>query len=168
MAKDGGAHPTVLDRGFQVAYACAYQLMRTYWRMRRPTTHGALVALWNQGEVLIVRNSYVPYYSLPGGYVQSAEASREAAIRELREEIGLAVAPDALTLAVDVTHEWEGKHDHVEIFTLDIPSRPDIHIDHREVIEASWVSPEAALQRNLFPPLRRAIEERVGAKAPSD
>src|SRR5258708_6382783 len=55
--------PTVVDRGFQFAYQCAYQLMRTYWKLTRPTTHGTLVTLWNQGEVLLVRNSYVRYYS---------------------------------------------------------------------------------------------------------
>ena len=62
--------PTVVDRGFQFAYVCAYQLMRTYWRLSRPNTHGTLVTMWNAGEVLLVRNSYVNYYSAPGGYVR--------------------------------------------------------------------------------------------------
>jgi 8-oxo-dGTP pyrophosphatase MutT (NUDIX family) len=138
-------------------------MMRVYWRVRRPETHGALVALWNQGDVLLVRNSYVRYYSLPGGYVRAGEASRAAAIRELAEETGLTAEPGQLQPLLDVTHDWEGKKDHVEIFALDVPTRPVVKIDQREVIEASWYSPERALGLNLFPPLRRAIEIRRAA-----
>jgi ADP-ribose pyrophosphatase YjhB (NUDIX family) len=159
VASPGGA-PTVLDRGFQLAYVCAYQLMRAYWRVKRPLTHGALVALWNQGEILLVKNSYVRYYSLPGGYVHSGEEARAAAVRELREETGLDARADQLKQVLDVTHDWEGKRDHVEIFALEIEKRPEVHIDHREVVEASWFTKERALALNLFPPLRTAIEAR--------
>ena len=132
--------PTVIDRGFQIAYVCAYQLMRTYWKVSHPSTHGALVTLWNSGEVLLVRNSYVPYYSAPGGYVRSGEASRDAAIRELKEETGVAARAEQLELVYDAVNEWEGKRDHVEIFALDVPERPRIEVDNREVVEASWRS----------------------------
>ena len=158
MSNPGGAHPTLLDRGFRLAYVCAYQLMRVYWRARRPETHGALVLLRNAGEVLLIRNSYVRYYSLPGGYVHAGEAARQAAVRELSEEIGLVVRADQLAQLLDVTHDWEGKKDHVEIFSLEVPERPRIEIDQREVIEATWLSPEKALSLNLFPPLRTAIQ----------
>lgn len=162
MSRDAaGDRPTLVDRTFQLAYKGAYQLMRTYWRVRRPTTHGALVVLWHEGELLLVRNSYVGYYTLPGGYIHSGESSRDAAVRELSEEIGLRALPSELELALDTTHEWEGKHDHVEIFTLDVTARPKIQVDHREVIEASWYSPTRALELNLFPPLRTVIEARL-------
>jgi ADP-ribose pyrophosphatase YjhB (NUDIX family) len=153
-------NPTVVDRGFQLAYVCAYRLMRTYWKVSHPNTHGALVTLWNGGEVLLVRNSYVPYYSAPGGYVRAGEASRDAAIRELREEIGVIANPDQLSLVYDGVKDWEGKKDHVEIFTLDVAERPRIDVDNREVIEASWFTKERAFALNLFPPLREAIAAR--------
>src|SRR5271165_629031 len=95
------SEPTLVDRGFQLAYFCAYRAMRTYWKIRRPTTHGALVTLWNDGEVLLVRNSYVPYYSLPGGYVRKDETAREAAVRELREEVGISTEAGRLELVLD-------------------------------------------------------------------
>jgi 8-oxo-dGTP diphosphatase len=158
--ESGAARPTVVDLGFRLAYRTAYQLMKTYWKVRRPTTHGTLVALWNQGEVLLVKNSYVGYYSLPGGYLHSGEQSRDAAVRELKEEIGLAVRPDQLEPALDVTQNWEGKIDRVEIWNLDTETRPPVHVDNREVIEAGWFTRERALKLNLYPPLRRVIEER--------
>ena len=153
-------NPTVIDRGFQIAYVCAYRLMRTYWKLSHPNTHGALVTLWNGGEVLLVRNSYVPYYSAPGGYVRVGEASRDAAIRELKEETGFIARPEQLTLVYDDTRDWEGKKDHVEIFSLDVPERPRIDVDNREVVEASWFTKERALGLNLFPPLREVIAAR--------
>jgi 8-oxo-dGTP diphosphatase len=156
-----GTSPTVVDRGFQLAYVFAYRLMRGYWRVRHPETHGTLVALIHQGEVLLVKNSYVPYYSLPGGYVRRGEASRDAALRELKEEVGIDARREELELVLDTTHEWEGKRDHVEIFALEVDQRPQVEIDHREVIEARWLSPEQALKLTLFPPLRQVLEKRV-------
>lgn len=150
--------PSLVDRGYQLAYACAYRMMRSYWRLRHPTTHGALVALWNDGELLLIRNSYVRYHSLPGGYVHRGEQARMAALRELAEEVGISAKPEELELVLDETHEWEGKHDHVVIFALTLPSRPRIDVDHREVVDASWYSPERALGLDLFPPIRHMLE----------
>ncbi len=156
-----GRSPGLVDRSFQLAYKVAYRLMRVYWGVRRPATHGALVTLWNQGQVLLVQNSYVPYRSLPGGYVGRYETGPEAAVRELREEIGITATTDQLEKVFDEVKDWEGKRDHVEIFTLELESRPDIRIDHREVIAAGWFSPGEALELNLFPPIRMILEERV-------
>ena len=159
------AGPSAVDLCFRVAYRVAYRLMRTYWAVRRPSTHGALVSLWHNGELLLVQNSYVPYRSLPGGYVGRAETSRQAAIRELREEIGISARPEELEKVFDEVKEWEGKKDHVEIFALELNRRPEIRIDQREVVAAGWFSPEQALTLNLFPPIRKIIEQRQRAAA---
>ena len=155
------ARPTLVDRSFQLAYVCAYKVMRSYWTVRHPTTHGALVMLWNAGQVLLVRNSYVPFYGLPGGYLRNGETARDAAVRELLEEVGLELAPERLQPVLEETHDWEGKRDHVQIFSVDLVERPRIAIDHREVVDASWWNPEGALALTLFPPLRRALQRRT-------
>lgn len=153
---------SLVDRAYQLAYMCAYRVLRVYWRLRRPTTDGALIAIWSGGEVLLVRNSYVPYYSAPGGYMHPTEDPRAAAQRELLEEVGVRVSPDELELALDVTHPWEGKLDHVRIFNLELAQRPSVQIDRREVIEATWFRPEQALALNVFPPLKQVIAARTG------
>lgn len=116
------------------------------------------MALWNQGEVLLVKNSYVRYYSLPGGYLKRGETAHQAAVRELAEETGVRVRPEDLRLSVEESHEWEGKHDHVTIFELEVASRPSVRVDNREVVEARFFTPARALELDLFPPLRRSIE----------
>jgi 8-oxo-dGTP diphosphatase len=165
--ESGAAGPvrqaTLIDRSIQLGYKLAYRMMRVYWRVRRPSTHGALVTLWHQGELLLVQNSYVSYRSLPGGYVGAHETGPEAAVRELREEIGISATTDQLEKVFDEVKDWEGKRDHVEIFALELQGRPEIRIDHREVIAANWFSPEQALALELFPPIRKILEQRARA-----
>jgi ADP-ribose pyrophosphatase YjhB (NUDIX family) len=134
--------------------------MRVYWAVRHPTTQGSLVALWNRGEILLIRNSYLDYYSLPGGYVRRGESPQQAALRELAEEVGVSTDLDRLELALEETNDWVGKRDHVRIFELELSARPVVEVDYREVVDAGWWSPEQALSLRLFPPLYRLIEAR--------
>ena len=51
------------------------------------------VAVFREGRVLIARRARAPLaglYSLPGGVVEVGETLRQAALRELAEEVGLA------------------------------------------------------------------------------
>ena len=172
-ASDGRCTPTpreflgynepvsIVDFGFRMAYRAAYQMMRVYWRLARPTTQGALVAIWQNGEILLVRNSYLSYYCVPGGYIKRKETPVMTAVRELTEEVRILVAPEDLKLGLHETHTWEGKTDVVSIFDLDVKERPVFHVDNREVVDAEFFTPQYALELNLFPPLRHHIEARL-------
>lgn len=153
---------TLVDRCFHLAYVVAYRLMRVYWMALKVTTHGALVALWHDGRILLIRNSYLDYYSLPGGYVHSRESGRQAAVRELKEEVGLVVDADRLEKVLDLQHVWEAKRERLELFALDCEIAPSVEVDRREVISAEYFSPEQALELKLFPPIRKHIIARTG------
>jgi 8-oxo-dGTP pyrophosphatase MutT (NUDIX family) len=149
----------MLDALFRLGLRAAYLAMRAYWAVVRPATHGVLVAIWHGGEVLIVRNSYQPFGSMPGGYRRRGEDPVEAARRELREEIGLAVSAAELRLAFTMRHRWMGKDEHVDVLELRPAARPDVAIDRRELVEARFLPPAQALHLALLPPVRRAVEE---------
>ena len=56
-------------------------------------------AILRDGHVLIVRRARPPaqsLYTLPGGAVEAGETLIEALVREMREEIGMAIEPIAL------------------------------------------------------------------------
>lgn len=151
----------MIDRAYQLAYKAAYRVMRVYWETLSPDTHGALVAIWHRGRILLVKNSYLDYWSLPGGYVRRSETAKQAALRELEEEVGLSGVPEEdLAPALDVRHRWEGKNDHVEIFDLEVDAPPPVQIDNREVVEARFFTPREALELHLFPPIARLVRGR--------
>ncbi len=155
----------MLDALFRRVYRAAYLLMRVYWAVARPATHGVLVAIWHQGEVLIVRTSYQPYLSLPGGYQKAGEDPVDAARRELREEVGLTVRADELRPLFTMRHRWLGKDEHVTVLEHRPARRPAVAIDRREIVEAGFLRPAEALRRRLLPPVRRAVEVAAGDAA---
>ncbi len=148
----------MVDALFRLGLRAAYLALRLYWAVARPTTHGVLVAIWHGGEVLLVRNSYQPLLSMPGGYRRRGEDAVVAAIRELREEIGLAVGADDLRISFTVRHRWQGKDERVTVLALHPAARPSPAIDRREIVEARFVTPSEALRLPLLPPVRRAVE----------
>ncbi|MEM7678845.1 MAG: NUDIX hydrolase [Myxococcota bacterium] len=148
----------MIDFAYRTLYRTAYAAMRVYWAIRRPNTHGALVAVWHRDRILLVQNSYTRYLSLPGGYVRRNETGRQAAVRELKEEINLEVSLDRLVPTYDQVREWEGKQDRVEIFTLEVDAPPRVEIDRREVIAAGFYTVQEARRLRLFPPIHAAIE----------
>src|SRR5262245_38500630 len=80
----------------RAGYRLVYRAALVWWFIRRPHTAGSVVAIWSGGRVLLVRTSYRPHYSLPGGFTRSSETPAAGAARELHEELGLRVDPAAL------------------------------------------------------------------------
>ncbi|MCH9688519.1 MAG: NUDIX hydrolase [Deltaproteobacteria bacterium] len=152
----------VVDLGFRTAYKVAHRMLRAYWKVRKPNTHGALIAVWHDGKVLLVKNSYRNHYTLPGGYVRSHETATAAAQRELAEEVSMRVPLDRLQEVYARVHEFENRHDKVTIVEVDVEDddTPRFAVDNREVVWAGFETPEAVLQRPIVPHLAEYLEER--------
>jgi 8-oxo-dGTP pyrophosphatase MutT (NUDIX family) len=155
------SHPTLVDRGFQVAFIVAHRMLRSYWMLRRPRTQGTLVAVWSGGELLIVKNSYRKEYTLPGGYARSGETAAEAGARELAEECAIYVEPARLKDAYRAEHGFEFRKDDVAIVEVEIDSRPVVGIDNREVVWAGFKPPREILGMQIVPHLREYLEMRL-------
>jgi 8-oxo-dGTP diphosphatase len=152
----------LVNAGFRLAYWLGYRTLRCWWLLRRPEHRGALVAVWREGRILMLRQSYRPGLEFPGGGLLRGEAPRAAACRELAEEVGLAVVPEALTLAREMTALCDGRIDHVSIFELRLGADPALRPDRREIVGARFMAPAAALAAEISPFARAYLEaERV-------
>jgi len=63
------------------------------------------VAVFRQGDVLLVRRANQPnrgVWALPGGHIEPGEEVRQAAMREVGEEAGIAIRLTGLVDVVDV------------------------------------------------------------------
>ena len=145
----------------------AYLLLRFWWRLRRPVRiQGAQVALWHGGQILVVRHSYIAGYGLPGGRFKRGEDPRQAARRELAEELGISVAPNQLTALGSQTYAFEHGEVTGHIFEYRPAERPVPQIDQLEIVEARFVDIEEALAGTNSPHLRGYLERIGGARPP--
>lgn len=124
----------------------------------RPKLRGALALLRVGEEMLLVRNSYNRWHTLPGGRVDRGETFRTGAARELREETGISIPEMAFTCVHAETHRWQQRTERIEIHATDLEARPAVHLDAVEIAEARWLTADAALELRLYPPLRHYLE----------
>ncbi|HHH27391.1 MAG TPA: NUDIX hydrolase [Polyangiaceae bacterium] len=148
----------MFERPLRIAYRCAHLALRSYWFVRRPETHGALAALWFDGRILLVKNSYRKQYSLPGGYVRPGEEPAHAASREVREEIRVNVPPSAFELAYHGTKKFEFRLDTLDIFEAHLTTEPAHRIDEVEVVWAGLKTPAEARAMKIVPHLAEYLE----------
>lgn len=139
-----------------------YGIQKQLWRLLQPHTRGVKAMLFSSsGDILLIRNSYgrSDLFVIPGGGIRPFEAPEQAARREMKEELGCALAD--LTLLSTHFTSAEGKRDTIYLFKAIILGEPCP--DRREVEEASFFR-LTHLPPNLSPASRRRIEEHNGAR----
>lgn len=139
-----------------------YAVRRRLLGWLRIRTHGVKVMLFNAvGELLLIRNSYGDRrtFVLPGGGVGRNEGPREAAEREVREELNIGVRD--LTLVATYQSAAEGKRDTIYLFTARADGTPSP--DGIEIEEARFF-PLDALPECVSPATRRRIAEIGGER----
>lgn len=117
----------------------------------------AIVFFSPRGAILTVRKHGTNRFMLVGGKPEAGEGPRQAALREIREEIGLSeVALDFLGMWQAPAANEAGFAVHGVVFTARTPlasmPRPAA-----EIAELAWLQPDMALPDNLAPLLQRRI-----------
>ena len=158
----------MLDALLRNVFRIGYQVMRVWWFVRRPNECGAFVAVWHEGDLLLIRNSYRRGETLPCGRIERGETPRSAAQRELREEVGIDIPESALAHGAefDLVHEF--KNERAFVFEWHAPARPHVSVDRREVVWGEFVPEHELAARPLVPHVRRYLERRAATAAPTD
>jgi len=135
---------------------------RIYCFIFRPKALGVRVMLIQNGQVLLIRQTYMPGWFMPGGGVKRGETIDEAARREAREEVGAEMGE--LKLLGSYTHFGEHKSDHNTLFlctNFTVGKKQD-----SEIAETRFF-PLDALPDGLLEGHRKRLEEyHTGADIP--
>ncbi|WP_417691032.1 NUDIX domain-containing protein [Roseibium sp.] len=116
-------------------------------------------------EILLVRHTYLRGWYLPGGGVERGETIAEAAVREVREELGvnLSGAPDLM--GIYLNRKGLGR-DHVALLLASSWASGNKYLEANEEIAEARVFSLNGLPEDLSPASRARIEAyRSGAFA---
>jgi ADP-ribose pyrophosphatase YjhB (NUDIX family) len=141
---------TFVNYAHRLALNIAYRLMCLFWSITKTPSQGALIAVWVDDKILLVRNSYRPSLTLPGGYIHPGEDPKAAARRELEEETGLSIAENQLRFVQKMTQDYNGRSNTNFVYECLLSKQPKLTVDQREVIEAGFFSMEHAADLDLL------------------
>ena len=125
----------------RLAMRVAYAGLRTYWFLLRPQIVGVKCIVTHGEAVLLVRHTYGHRdWDLPGGTVRRHEVPRDAASREMHEELGRRFDDwvDLGELYVSTNHH----HDNLHLFHTRVSDR-GLDLNLAELAEAAWFPRDA-------------------------
>lgn len=147
-----------MTRLHRLALRAAFRGMQVWWFVARPHTQGVKLIVCSGGEILFVRHTYgnQATWEVPGGGRRRHEPPHQAAQREAREELGVAIT-DWAQFGTIVSRE----HATAELTCLVARHEDrDLHLRDAEIAEARWCLPSSPPQ-----PLGRHAAEILGLPA---
>ena len=147
----------LIDALHRTVYRLGYRLAKRWWRLTKPAASGAAVALVCDGRLLVLRHSYAPGLGLPAGGIKRGEDARDAAARELAEEVGIVLPAADLREVFAFAYDAHGRHISNRVFEARPDAAPPFRVDRREIVWADWMRPDEAAAERCNPTLRRYL-----------
>lgn len=114
------------------------------------------------GEILLGKRcgKHAPYWSIPGGHLESGESFEQCAQREIAEETGLMIAPPTFIGVSNNLETWrqEGKHTVSICMLAPHPGGEPVLKEPDKCAEWRWCRPDA-LPEPHFEASRNAIQQ---------
>ena len=140
-------------------------IFHPWFRLTRGMSLGVRALVRDEnGQILLVRHSYVPGWLLPGGGVERGETAEDAAVRELREESGV-ISTERPSLFGLYCNEAQFSGDHVALYLFH-RFRTEPFVATSEILEAEFF-PLAALPDATSAGTRRRIAEVISGGQPA-
>jgi 8-oxo-dGTP pyrophosphatase MutT (NUDIX family) len=123
-------------------------IYKFYCFIFRPKSLGVKVVVENNNKILMVRISYShKKWTFPGGGVEKGESFKEAAQRELEEEVG--IKTQDLVEVGEYSSDSNYKKNIVRCFYLQTDSS-FAKIDNFEISESGWFDPNKLPENQSF------------------
>jgi 8-oxo-dGTP pyrophosphatase MutT (NUDIX family) len=130
-----------MRRPTRLLYKVAALARRLYWFVVRPKTFGVKCIVECDGRWLMIRNTYGHgRWTFPGGTIDRGETPKQAAIREVMEEVGIRIE-EVIPFGI-YKNRRQYKRDTVYCFRASV-AFDQYKIDEVEIAEAAWVYPDA-------------------------
>ena len=108
---------------------------------------------WSGKLLYLKRHTDKPYgdtWGLPAGKIEVGEDPRQAAVRELKEEVGIQLDPEKLQEVVKVYLEVKDVRYIFHAFRFRLEKAPTISLEPDAHTEAKWLTVEEALKLPLI------------------
>ena len=133
-------------------------------RLTRPLTMGVrAMVLDEQGQICLIRHSYVAGWHMPGGAIEPGETAAEALVRELWEETGLELQGTPELFALYLNRRWSAR-DHVALYLVRNFQPTNHRPSPREILEVGFFPLTALPPGTTGPTQRRIVEVLQGGK----
>jgi 8-oxo-dGTP pyrophosphatase MutT (NUDIX family) len=137
-----------------IIFWCGWPVLYVYFRRSERTR----VLIINGSDMIGVKTwvSSADRWSLPGGGLHKGEDPLLGALREAREETGLALQPDAVRPLCTAINTDKGFHYTCHYFVAVLPEKVVLTRQLHEVAETAWISMNT-LPHELFPEVVRVL-----------
>jgi 8-oxo-dGTP pyrophosphatase MutT (NUDIX family) len=118
------------------------------------------MAVWHRDKLLIIKNSYRKHLTIPCGRIKRGEDIAAAALRELKEEVGIRLGKSQIKFV----GKYSAKHGHAtdigSFFEHTTAELPQVRVDNREVIWADFLTLDQISELKLSPTVITWLDNR--------